>query len=354
MEVEAPDDEDDWCKQIEWASTHDLKDAFVKAHMLEYHLDESDWIFFGDDGDPELDLDAFNEWLLKKGEATWATWSPQQVDQVEVALPEPLPLDDTKVDGTQPPEQQPAGLGVEATGNTTVVPAPAVDGKDATESGVPAVEGKNATEPAGHAGEGGGVPAVEGKNATEPAGHAGEGGGVPAVEGKDATESGEHAVEGGGVPSVEAKDATESGELAAETAVVPAVEAKDATESGELAAETAVVPAVEAKDATAADVPEPSEPAASAVDPTTSVESTSSKEVKNVNANVHPMFTKEPKKAKTVAEAQAKAKAARGRGRGRGKKWNKWGQSGCFYATAGKDVLLERVQVQKNKDSKLV
>ena len=346
MEVEAPDDDDeDWCKQIEWASTHDLKDAFVKAHMLEYHLDESDWIFLGDDGDPELDLDAFNEWLLKKGEATWATWSPQQVGQVEDALPEPLPLhdstiDDTKVDGTQPPEQlgtvmdvpELAGLDVEATGNTTVVPAPAVDGKDAPEPAnktvVPAVEGKDATEPASHAVEGGGVPAVEGKDATESASHAVEGGGVPAVEGKDATEPASHAVEGGGVPAVEGKDATEPAGHAVEGGVVPAVEGKDATDSGEHAVEGGIVPSVEAKDATesgelaaeTAVVPEPSEPAASAVDPTTSVESTSSKEVKNVNANVHPMFTKDSKKAKTVAEAQAKAKAARGRGRGRGKK----------------------------------
>lgn len=93
---------------MEWASTRDLKDAFVKAHMLEYHLDDSDWTFLGDDRDPELDLEAFNEWLFKKGEPTWATWSPQQVDQVEEALPETLPLHDsnskaihdTEVDGT--------------------------------------------------------------------------------------------------------------------------------------------------------------------------------------------------------------------------------------------------------------
>lgn len=93
-------------------------------------------------------------------------------------------------------------------------------------------------------------------------------------------------------------------------------------DGAERAVEAAVVPAVEGNDAIAVEgkgVPEPAEPgdtsavAAAANEtngPTTSAESTSRKEVKNVNANVHPMFTKDPKKAKTVAEGQAKDKAA--------------------------------------------
>ena len=107
-ERDADYDDDDFVRQVEWASTHDLKDAFVKHSMLEFGLDATEWTFLSDEGDPEVDLDSFNEWLFKRGEPTWATWSPlcpqQQVDQNQTGTL-PLPPPD------QPPGEMESGNG---------------------------------------------------------------------------------------------------------------------------------------------------------------------------------------------------------------------------------------------------
>ena len=58
-ERDADYDDEDFVRQVEWASTHDLKDAFVKHSMLEFGLDATEWTFLSDEGDPEVDLDFF-------------------------------------------------------------------------------------------------------------------------------------------------------------------------------------------------------------------------------------------------------------------------------------------------------
>ncbi len=65
-ERDADYDDEDFVRQVEWASTHDLKDAFVKHSMLEFGLDATEWTFLSDEGDPEVDLDSFNEFFLAR------------------------------------------------------------------------------------------------------------------------------------------------------------------------------------------------------------------------------------------------------------------------------------------------
>ena len=71
------DEEADFKSHLEWASTHPMKDEYIKHMMCLLGLSSEDWSFLGPDGDPDCDLCGFNEWLYEKGEPTWATWTPE-------------------------------------------------------------------------------------------------------------------------------------------------------------------------------------------------------------------------------------------------------------------------------------